>query len=368
MAKPALSMKPTGWFQVAWSAEIPTGEVHRMKYFDQEMVAWRSADGQLTVMDAYCEHLGAHLGYGGHVNDDRIVCPFHGWEWNREGKNVCIPYQDRPNRSRGIPTYPVVELNESVYIWHDLNGVEPYFEVPDVFDAFDDGRTAEDYYLGYPEGCLHRERLELHPQYVMENGVDFAHFKFVHRAAFVPRFTRQEFEGPLARADFEMLFGGTKEKTVLTPNGAMEGGVQAMNIGIGVGLAKFWGPDNMRTIVTVTPVDEETADIRSTVWLDRLPGDDSPHQPPSLERRQRMANNQFLADLNIWQHQRYTEPPALATAEGKGFRMLRRWAMQFYPEGQPGGVSTPELQTAGTDADDSQPENEAENAGFARPL
>ena len=44
-----------------------------------------------------------------------------------------------------------------------------------------------------------------------------------------------------------------------------------------------------------------------------------------------MANNQYLADLNIWQHQRYTDPPALATSEGKGFRALRRWATQFYP-------------------------------------
>ena len=36
MAKPELSMKPTGWFQVAWSAEIETGAIHKMKYFDQE--------------------------------------------------------------------------------------------------------------------------------------------------------------------------------------------------------------------------------------------------------------------------------------------------------------------------------------------
>ena len=331
MAKPELSMKPTGWFQVAWSAEIDTSEIHKMKYFDQELIAWRAADGTVTVMDAYCEHLGAHLGFGGRVEGDRIVCPFHGWEWNQQGRNVCIPYQDRPNNARRIRTWPVVERNESVYVWHDLEGCEPYFDVPDIFEAYDDGRSAEDYYLAYPEGVLHHERLELHPQYVMENGVDFAHFKFVHRAAHVPEFTRQEFDGPIAHADFEMLFGGTKEATVLTPNGAMVGGVQAVNVGIGVGMAKFWGPDNMRTIVTVTPVDGETSDIRSSVWLDRLPGDDNPHQPPSLERRQRMANNQYLADLKIWRHQRYTEPPALATSEGKGFRALRRWATQFYP-------------------------------------
>jgi len=78
MAKPALSMKPTGWFQVAWSAEIEVGQVHKMKYLDQELIAWRATDATLTVMGAYCEHLGAHLGYGGHVEGDRIICPFHG--------------------------------------------------------------------------------------------------------------------------------------------------------------------------------------------------------------------------------------------------------------------------------------------------
>jgi len=352
MAKPTLSMKPTGWFQVAWSAEIQVGQVHKMTYFGQELVAWRAQDGTVTVMSAYCEHLGAHLGFGGRVEGDRIICPFHGWEWNQQGRNVCIPYQDRPNKARTIPTFTVVERNECVYIWHDVDGGEPYFDMPDIFEVYGDGRTADDYYLGFPEGALHNERLELHPQYVMENGVDFAHFKFVHRAVHVPTFSRQEFDGPIAYSDFEMLFGGTKESTVLTPNGAMLGGVQAINIGIGVGFAKFWGPDNMRTSVTVTPVDEETADIRSTVWLDRLPGDDSPHQPASLERRQRMANNQYLADLEIWQRQRYTEPPALATAEGKGFRAIRRWALQFYPADSP---STPDLHASGAPKGEAVP-------------
>lgn len=91
MPKPPLSMRPTGWFQVAWSAQITVGAVHRMSYFGREMVAWRAQSGELAVMDAHCEHLGAHLGHGGHVEGDRIVCPFHGWEWNRDGRNVCIP-------------------------------------------------------------------------------------------------------------------------------------------------------------------------------------------------------------------------------------------------------------------------------------
>ncbi len=34
----------------------------------------------------------------------------------------------------------------------------------------------------------------MHPQYVLENGVDFAHFKFVHQTPIVPVFTRHDFD------------------------------------------------------------------------------------------------------------------------------------------------------------------------------
>ena len=51
-----------------------------MKYFDREMIGWRTASGEAVVMDAYCEHLGAHLGYGGQVEGEVIQCPFHGWQ------------------------------------------------------------------------------------------------------------------------------------------------------------------------------------------------------------------------------------------------------------------------------------------------
>ena len=36
MAKPPLSMTPTGWFQVAWSDEVKLGDVRTMKYFGRE--------------------------------------------------------------------------------------------------------------------------------------------------------------------------------------------------------------------------------------------------------------------------------------------------------------------------------------------
>ena len=45
-----------------------------------------------------------------------------------------------------------------------------------------------------------------------------------------------------------------------------------------------------------------------------------------------MVIDQFAADIEIWRHQRYTDPPALSTAEYDGFTAFRDWAAQFYPD------------------------------------
>ncbi|MBW2224927.1 MAG: Rieske 2Fe-2S domain-containing protein [Deltaproteobacteria bacterium] len=40
---------PNGWFQVAYSDEIKPGDVKSLKYFGDDLVVWRSEDGELSV-------------------------------------------------------------------------------------------------------------------------------------------------------------------------------------------------------------------------------------------------------------------------------------------------------------------------------
>ena len=329
--KPTLPMNPTGWFQVAWSREVGVGQVHRMRYFGRDLVAWRATSGKVTVMDAYCEHLGAHLGYGGTVVEDRIRCPFHGWEWNDKGRNVCIPYEDRPNLGRRINTMPVVERNESIYVWHDVDHAAPTFDVPDIFTGFDDGASAADYYPLCDHARLHEERLELHPQYVLENGVDFAHFKFVHNVPIVPIFTRQEFDEPISYVDFTITFDDADAGSSIDD---VSSGVNAINCGLGLAVTKTWGMIDNRTASAITPVDDETCDVRFSVWIGRRPGDDRDHSD-SADRHARGVIEQFEADIEIWSHQKYASPAALSRGEYPGFTALRQWAQQFYPNGSP---------------------------------
>ena len=180
-----------------------------MKYFDRELIAWRAESGQLTVMDAYCEHLGAHLGYGGtrRGRGPAVPVPRLAVESTRAATSASRT-RTGPTAAAASAPIPVVERNESVYIWHDVDGREPFFDAPDVFASFADGSSAADY---YPQQRLYREALELHPQYVLENGVDFAHFKFVHQTPIVPVFTRHDFDEPVSYVDFTITFEGDDE-------------------------------------------------------------------------------------------------------------------------------------------------------------
>jgi nitrite reductase/ring-hydroxylating ferredoxin subunit len=339
MAKPPLSMRPTGWFQVAWSNEIAVGDVHKMHYFGEEMVAWRAQSGRLTVMNAYCEHLGAHLGFGGHVEGEVIECAFHGWQWNNEGRNVCIPYESRPNRGRRMRVYPVVERNESVYIWHDVEGRDPFFEAPDVFASFADGSSLADY---YPQQRLYREALEMHPQYVLENGVDFAHFKFVHQTPIVPIFTRHDFAEPVSYVDFTITFEGDDEQKIED----VGSGVEAINGGLGIAVTKSWGMVDNRTISAITPVDDTTSDVRFMAYIGRTPGKDTERAQTKAHEFGEEIIRQFSQDIHIWSHQRYSDPPALSSSEFEGFTAIREWARQFYPDGRGGSAAEPQSSAA----------------------
>ena len=77
---------PFGWYAVSLSHELAVGEVKPVEYFNRELVVFRTEGGEAKVLDAYCPHLGAHLGHGGTVKGESIACPFHGWQFNGEGE------------------------------------------------------------------------------------------------------------------------------------------------------------------------------------------------------------------------------------------------------------------------------------------
>jgi cholesterol 7-dehydrogenase len=88
-----------GWYNLCDSDEIPRGQLKHFYILGREMVAFRGDDehAQISVVEAYCVHLGANLGVGGRVvpGTNCIQCPFHLWEFNgKDGRCTKIPYMD----------------------------------------------------------------------------------------------------------------------------------------------------------------------------------------------------------------------------------------------------------------------------------
>jgi len=340
MAPMALSMKPTGWFQIGWSDELPAGEVRPLSYFGRDLVAYRTDSGRLVVLDAYCEHLGAHLGHGGSVAGEDIRCPFHGWQWSAEGRNTCIPYQKTTNRIRRIGTWHAAERDGIMYIWHNVEGGSPIYDVPSIFDLFPEAGTSEDYHAPGEAGRFRTGELPIHPQYASENGVDFAHFKYVHRADEIPTVVHREFGEHDFQTELALNF---KRRGADGEVETVEGRTKASLLGVGLGYSYAYGVGAICSVTAVTPVDDEHSILFFSAWA----SDEADEDDARVAKRQRNAVAQLKADVAIWEHQRYTEPPGLATAEAAGFRDIRQWARRFYPVGHL-GHGVPE-QNAGTD-------------------
>ncbi len=116
---------PTGWFQVAWSSDVACGQAIPIEAFGQQLVLFRAKSGTLALMHAFCPHMGAHLGHGGVVDGETIVCPFHAWKFDTSGDCVHIPYATRIPQRAKVPCWSIQEKNDVVLAWHDLEGGRP---------------------------------------------------------------------------------------------------------------------------------------------------------------------------------------------------------------------------------------------------
>lgn len=321
--------RPTGWFQVLWSGELGVGEVRPMQWFGQHLVAYRDEGGVAHVLDAHCPHLGAHLGFGGTVKGECVICPYHGWGWGPDGMNQFIPYEDRPNRSQGLRVWPVKEQCGIIFMWQHPEGLPPSWDLPTVFDAFpNQPATEDDYYRAYPELTDRWEREPIHPQIPMENAPDGIHFRYVHSATVDPVLIdfevgketfRTHIGWPVPAAD-----GGTRN--------ALE--VRNVNFGVGGTYSIFSGAGTAyRLALFTTPVDNTCSTMFYSIWWPR--GEDRTGEAVPSEIGDRVRRTYLQTpeqDYIIWRNQIYIEHPALAQRDARPYKALRTWAKQFYDE------------------------------------
>lgn len=306
---------PAGWFAVAESPDLVVGDTKAAYYFDSHLVLWRDQDGTAHVQDAFCPHLGAHLGHGGTVEGCEVVCPFHGWKFDGEGTNTEIPYSTRTNKRARIRTYPTHERNGFVYAWYHPTQAPPTWEVDEVADI-----TSGEF--SGPKRTNHVVQAGI--QEMAENAVDSAHFRYVHNVAEVPVIERYEADGHLAIMESSQKFP--------TPRGVVDGRIDSTAVGPGVSIVRFSGIIDTLLVSASTPIDPNTTETRFNFYVRNL-GDEGVTSSVG-DAFAAEVDKQFAEDMPIWEHKAHLTRPALADNDGP-FMKFRKWYAQFYPEPAP---------------------------------
>ncbi|CAF1020746.1 unnamed protein product [Adineta ricciae] len=195
------------------SCDLKRGAVKPISYCGRNVVLFRGHNGKPYVLDAYCAHMGAHLGVGGKVRHGTCIeCPFHGWAFDGEtGNCVLSSGESKITRSADkygyhniekcpavfnseektnqylqklteqeevkIKKYTVKEMNGSVFVWYHSDENlrdKPIFE---PFDLMNELKANKMEVRGESINYVN-----CHIQEIPENGADFRHFDFLHQS------------------------------------------------------------------------------------------------------------------------------------------------------------------------------------------
>ncbi len=327
MQRITLPPYPNGWFSLGYSHELATGEAKPIHWLGRDFVLFRGEDGKARILDAYCPHLGAHLGVGGKVEGDSIRCPFHAWRFEGDsGRCVEIPYAKRIPAKACVRSWPVLEQNGFLCVYHHTEGTEPDW-TPELIPE----TASEDFYV-------HSRRqweLTSHPQELYENGFDVAHFGTLHKMNV--QGVVWETDGPICRLHLEFVRDSAAQSSA-------EGmaTIRSFMFGPGLSLTRVTGALTGASVQSLTPIDPERMLLTHNYYVHK------DCDPAGAAEFFDYYAKDWELDMPLWNKKMFKEKPILAEGDGDIAR-FRKWYRRFYSENveidfeRPGGRTSVEL-------------------------
>jgi 3-ketosteroid 9alpha-monooxygenase subunit A len=310
---------PRGWFMVGDGEEV-TRRPLAVRFFGQDLVLYRGESGAVVMLDAYCPHMGTHMGRNTtsfviqdeqQVEGDSIRCPYHAWRFGPDGKCNNIPYFNGPiPASAKIRSWPVVERYGAIWTWHDPEGGTPDFELP-ALPEWDDPA-----WIHWKLDQL--GTLPCHPQEIVDNMADVAHLGPTHGAP--AEYFNNEIHGVVLR----QRQGGRHRS--ITSGAMLE--TDTFYTGPGVLLSYFVGAGSIM-FITHTPVDDGV--VRA--WHGLLVK--SANTPPGADDiaaariYQEHSRRAFAQDFEIWANKQPCLQVLQIPTDGP-YGKIRAWYKQFY--------------------------------------
>ncbi len=326
---------PEGWYFVASRRDILKAGILPKTWMGEDIVAWCGDSGSVCVSEAYCPHLGSYLGpeAGGSIRGGRLVCPFHGFEFEATGQCVATPYADPPKTAR-LRTFETREIAGLVFAWWGIGGRPAHWALP--------AEPIEQ--EGWSGISLRTMRFSGHPQDTTENSVDLAHLRYVHGYGSVNRVGRISVDGPYLESDFDFR---SNRKIAKVATFTLDISAKTHIFGLGYSFVEIHersiGMD-MRLWVLATPVDgtnidlslaSQVKEIRSPKrWVMGLGFLPTRFRAPLMNRFvAAQQDNDVRQDRAIWSLKGYRSRPRLCRSDGE-IMPFRAYCAQFYECGE----------------------------------
>jgi len=332
------------------------GGLRTFRICSQDVVALRTAKGA-TVTDAYCPHLGAHLGVDPgqglwtngstphprvHLDTSCLECPFHGLEFDA-GSGQCTSARNcaasaSPPRNAFLKLWKVTEVAGAIFVWFGEG--EPTWSIADVLSPLSPATEARSVRMvGKTE-----QWVQCALQEIPENGADVLHLGYLHRPSDIfPVFVQHGFTGGWnrrARDDSQWFQADLQVETWCIVCGIDVGWTkvrtEVRQIGPGIVYLQYrCSPKlvlpgvsgaTLHVLQTVKPVEHNLHCLQHVAYAE-------PGLPTALGKALLYFTvKQVDRDIDIWQTKKLELRPVLMRAE-RPIAEFRRWFRQFSPPG-----------------------------------
>jgi len=321
----SLTPFPNSWYAVSFSVDLKPGKILTTRFCGDEVILFRTETGKAVMMEAYCPHLGAHFGHGGVVVKDTIVCPFHAFRFDENGKCIKTGYGTKPPPKANVKVWKVEEQHGVIFAYHGKKSL-PDWQIPTLNNK------------NWSAFKFHKWRLKSNPQEIAENSVDIGHFRLVHGYTNIRVIEPLKTNGSLLTASY----GFSRKAPIGNKTIDVEFSIQQWGLGYALVDAHTLNYNmHSRHLVMPSPIDGTDIYLRIGVsvrkdlqlskihpLLDLLP----------LKLLVPLICNTYLKhfkddvydDFKIWKNKICIDKPRLAKGDGPIMR-YRKWAAQFHP-------------------------------------
>lgn len=158
------------WYCAGWSADVSRAPITKT-FLGEPVLMYRTEAGQAVAMSNKCPHRFAPM-HKGQLKGDVIECPYHGLQFDPQGRCVLNPQGDGkiPQAAR-LQRFELVERDGVLWIWMGDAALADPDLIIDTHFLVEQAR--------YAVGTGH---LLVHANYqlVMDNLLDLTHAPFVH--------------------------------------------------------------------------------------------------------------------------------------------------------------------------------------------